>query len=46
MCLYPDHVHLDIIVEEGPELRSQLLPGLGHVLQPLQLLERRVGLQV
>lgn len=45
MCRYPDHVHLDVAVQEGPELRSELLPGLGHVLQPLQLLKRGVGLQ-
>lgn len=32
---YPDHVDLDAVVEESPKLRSQLLPGLGHVLQPL-----------
>lgn len=41
---YPDHVHLDTVVEESPQLRSQLLPGFSHVLEPLQLLERCVGL--
>lgn len=32
---YPDHVDLDTVVEESPQLRCQLLPGLGRVLQPL-----------
>lgn len=41
---YPDHVHLDTVVEESPELGAHLLPGLGDVLEPLELLKGCVGL--
>ena len=42
---HPDHVHLDATVDKGPDLRPQLLPGPGQVLQALQLLKRTVGLE-
>lgn len=42
---YPDHLDLDSILEESPDLGCHFLPGLPHRPQPLQLLKCGVCLQ-